>query len=142
MRTKTAQFHEQHDGLTERAELLAEVARELPFLSGPKRQARVSDALAFLREAVLPHTWLDERVLYPSVAERLRDPFATATMGYDHVAIRGLIDDLAAADADDIEDLQRLLYGLHTLIGVHIWKEERLYLGMLERPGWPASCGS
>lgn len=138
MTTNTTQLHEQHDGLTERAELLAEVARELPALGKQERRARVDEALAFLYEAVVPHTWLDERVLYPSVAERLRDPFATATMGYDHVAIRGLIDDLAAADADDVPDLQRLLYGLHTLIGVHIWKEERLYLGMLERPGWPA----
>ena len=98
MTTQTAQFHDQHDGLTERVELLAEVARELPFLGRQARVARVEKALEFLHQAVVPHTWLDERVLYPSVAERLRDPFATATMGYDHVAIRGLIDDLGAAD--------------------------------------------
>ena len=138
MTIQTAQFHDQHDGLTERVELLAEVAGELPSLGREARAARLEEALEFLHRAVVPHTWLDERVLYPSVAERLRDPFATATMGYDHVAIRGLIDDLGAADADDVADLQRLLYGLHTLIAVHIWKEERLYLEMLERPDWPA----
>lgn len=59
-------------------------------------------------------------------------------MNYDHVAIRGLIDDLAAADRDDVDQLQELLYGLYSLIRVHIWKEERLYLAMLDAPSWPA----
>lgn len=69
---------------------------------------------------------------------RLRDPLATATMSYDHVAIRGLIDDLAVADDGDLDLLQEMLYALHALIRVHIWKEERLYLAMLDRPAWPA----
>jgi hypothetical protein len=42
-----------------------------------------------------------------------------------------------AADLDDTDRLQRLLYGLHALIEVHIWKEERLYLTLLESPAWP-----
>ena len=92
----------------------------------------------FLRDEAVPHTTLDERVLYPEVNARLRDPLATATMNYDHVAIRGMIDDLATADRDDVDQLQELLYGLYSLIRVHIWKEERLYLAMLDAPAWPA----
>jgi hypothetical protein len=136
--TATTQLHQQHEGLLERSELLAAVARELPALNPFERATRVGEALAFLQEAVVPHTWLDERILYPRVNERLCDPLATATMGYDHIAIRGLIDDLAAAADDDVDELQRLLYALHALISVHIWKEERLYLTMLDRLGWPA----
>ena len=139
MTTRTTQFHEQHDGLIERAELLAEVARELPALPQHRRTTRVKEAVAFLQDAVVPHTWVDERVLCPWVSDRLCDPLATATMRYDHVALRGMVDDLANTDPDDILELQRLLYGLHALISVHIWKEERLYLAMLERPGWPSS---
>jgi iron-sulfur cluster repair protein YtfE (RIC family) len=139
MMTRTTQFHEQHGGLVERAELLAEVARELAGLPQHRRSTRVKEALVFLQDAVVPHTWVDERVLYPWVSDRLGDPLATATMSYDHVAMRGMVDDLANTDPDDVPELQRLLYGLHALIGMHIWKEERLYLAMLERPAWPST---
>lgn len=137
MSTATTQLHEQHRDLTEQVERLAELARRLPGLQRRQRGEQIREVLSFLQDTVVPHTWLDERVLYPQIGVRLRDPLATAMMGYDHIAIRGLIDDLAAADPDDVDELQRLLYALHALIGVHIWKEERLYLAMLDQPGWP-----
>ena len=131
-------FHDAHAGLREGSELLVEAARALPGVGLEEREALRSRATTFLQDTVVPHTKLDEHVLYPEVANRLGDPLATATMSYDHVAIRGLIDDLVCADIDDLDRLQQLLYGLFALIGVHIWKEERLYLAMLESPGWPA----
>jgi hemerythrin-like domain-containing protein len=134
----TRGFHEAHSGIDDRVELLAETARRLPHAGAVERRALLGDVMRFLRDEIVPHTRLDERVLYPEVNARLGNPLATATMNYDHVAIRGLIDDLEAAGIDDTDELQALLYGLCSLIHVHIWKEERLYLAMLDSPGWPA----
>jgi iron-sulfur cluster repair protein YtfE (RIC family) len=132
------EFHDAHTGLSDHAEMLAEAARLLPTVPAGERAPLLERVTAFLGDEVVPHTKLDERVLFPEVSSRLGDSLATATMNYDHVAIRGLIDDLAAADPDDVNEVQELLYGLHALIRMHIWKEERLYLAMLDRVAWPA----
>jgi hypothetical protein len=73
------------------------------------------------------------------VAERLRDPLATAPLQYEHRAIRWWIDELARADPADTNDLQRLLYGLYALITVHLSREEDLYAGAVDSRRWPAS---
>lgn len=138
MPVATKDFHATHARLREQAELLAEAARLLPGIKPEEREELRDDIVAFLRERVVPHTILDERVLFPEVASRLRDPLATASMNYDHIAIRERTEQLAATDSDNPVGLQQLLYGLHALIDVHIWKEERLYLSMLESPAWPA----
>ncbi|HEY6054656.1 MAG TPA: hemerythrin domain-containing protein, partial [Gaiellaceae bacterium] len=78
-----------------------------------------------------------ERLLYPEVADRLGAPLATASMAYDHLAIRQWITDLEEADPADPDRLQELLYGLDALMRVHIWKENALYLPVVEASGWP-----
>ncbi len=138
MPVATKDFRASHALLREQAELLAEAARLLPGVRPEEREGLRDDIVSFLRERVVPHTLLDERVLFPEVTSRLRDPLATASMNYDHIAIRERTNELAAADPHDPALLQQLLYGLHALIDVHIWKEERLYVTMLESPGWPA----
>lgn len=134
MTVQTRELHDAHTGLSEGAALLAESARLVPALPPDERAALLTQVAAFLDEEVVPHTKLDERVLYSATDARLRDPVAGATMNYDHVAIRGLVDDLLVADRDDVDTLQELLYGLHALIREHVWKEERLYLAMLDGP--------
>ena len=95
------------------------------------------DVLRMLREDIEPHTKLDEQLLYPAAAERLGDPLVAASMNYDHLAIREWIGDIGDTDIDDIPYLQGLLYGLDALIRVHVWKEDALFLGPLQRPSWP-----
>jgi iron-sulfur cluster repair protein YtfE (RIC family) len=131
-------FRDAHARLGKRAELLVDAAQVLPGISRAEREALLADVVSFLRDEIEPHTRLDERVLYPEVADRMGDPLATASMSYDHLAIREWIADLAAADVTDTERLQKLLYGLYALIRVHIWKEERLYLPLFESSSWPA----
>jgi hypothetical protein len=80
---------------------------------------------------------VDERVLYPEVIERLGDPLVTVSMNYDHLAIRSWIDDLANTDARNLGRMQQLLYGLHALITVHMWKSDELYLAALDSVSWP-----
>ena len=82
---------------------------------------------------------MDERVLYPAVCERLGDPQVTAPLRYEHRAIRWWINEIARADITDVEELRRLLYGMHALLRVHLSREEELYADALDSPGWPAS---
>lgn len=130
-------LRQEHRQLRELADELCEAARALPTLGEEERSDVHRELVRLLRRQVWPHTWLDERVLYPEVTERLGDPLVTASMNYDHQAIRSWIDDLDEADARNVGRLQRLLYGLHALITVHTWKEDELYLAALDSASWP-----
>ena len=126
--------------LEERAELLTEAARRLRLsdLTAAEREELRTRALAFLRQDIVGHMLTEERVLYPKVAQRLGDPLAAAPLNYVHGAIRWWIDEIARADIADVDELQRLLYGVHALIKVHLSREEDLYAGALDSAPWPA----
>jgi hemerythrin-like domain-containing protein len=141
MNTRVQSLRDEHRVLQEQADELCEAARAVAMLDVDGRRAIQEQLVDFLRDRVAPHTRLDERVLYPEVTARLGDPLATASMNYDHLAIRQWIDDIAEADASNVSQLQQLLYGLHALISVHIWKEDELYLAALESPSWPGPSG-
>jgi hypothetical protein len=133
-----AGFHRQHGEIERTCADLVETARRLRSLEPGARRSehrRLLDALAPLEG----HMLLDERQLYHAVARRLGDPLATATMSYDHRAIRAWLGRLAGADPDDVQELEELLYGLAALIRVHVRKERELYLAMLESGSWPAA---
>jgi iron-sulfur cluster repair protein YtfE (RIC family) len=134
----TGQFHEAYATLRAATRTLRRAARDAPGMSSSQRRAARDSVLSSL-STVETHMRLDEQVMYPAVAERLRDRLATASMRYDHLAIRDWLRRLRAADPNQPELLQELLYGLDALIRVHLWKEEALYLRMLESPSWPAS---
>jgi hypothetical protein len=78
-------------------------------------------------------------VLYPEMEARLGSPLAAAAIAYDHLAIRSWIAKIAAADEEDVETMQELLYGLDALIRVHLWKEDELFVKPLGSSSWPAS---
>lgn len=124
--------------LEEHAELLNEAARAMPGLPPAEREELRAHVLSFLQHELGDHLRMDERLLYPKIAERLGDPLAPAPLNYDNRAIRWCIDEIAGADINDVPELQRLLYGLHVLIKVHLSREQDLYLGALESPAWPA----
>jgi hypothetical protein len=125
--------------LEERAEFLSEAARELPRLSPEQREELRTRVLSFLRHEIGEHMRTDQRLLYPKIAERLGDPLAAAPMNYDHRAIRWWIDEIARAEITETSELQRLLYGIHALIKVHLSREEDLYVGALESEAWPGA---
>jgi hypothetical protein len=124
--------------LEKRAELLSDAARTLPTAEPADRASLQARALAFLRGDVREHFEMDERLLFPRLAERLGDPLAAAPMRYEHCAIRWWTDRIARADPADVDELQQLLYGVHALIRVHLSREEDLHVGVLESPEWPA----
>jgi hemerythrin-like domain-containing protein len=133
------QFREQHDVFRAWTDELRAAARLLPTLDDSVRLALLADLIAFLQEKIEPHTHVDEQVLYPEAAARMGSPLATASMAYDHLAIRSWIAKLAEADEDDVSTLQELLYGLDALIRVHLWKEDELMVRPLDSAVWPAS---
>ena len=133
MGTLTESLHREHEVFLDELEHIRLAARDLARLSPEGRSEAVGRTLDFLRDTLVPHAKVEERELYPKVARLLGHPEATATMIYDHLAIRERIADLADADTDDIERLRELLYGLYALIRAHFWKEEELYLPLLDR---------
>ena len=139
MTVYTDTFRKAHAEIGEQTEALRLAAARMPGLSLEERRATLDELLEFLHGDVEPHTRYDERYLYPEVAARLGAPLATASMNYDHMAIRQWIAELAETDPSDAAKLQELLYGLDAIIRVHIWKENELYLPAVGSATWPAS---
>jgi DUF438 domain-containing protein len=138
MAVHTRGFREAHAGLSNELERLRTLAERYPELTEEQRRSEHEQIVAFLHDKVEPHTKLDERLLYPEVAERLGDALVATSMNYDHLAIRHWIAELATADPHDTAHLQQLLYGLEAIIRVHIWKEEELFVKPLESGSWPS----
>ena len=138
---ETETLRQDHAKLREDVEHIRLAARELPAVSAEERHAIVGRVLDFLRETLLPHAEEEERWLYAAVGEALGNPESTRPMTHDHIAIRARAIELAATEDSDVDRLQELLYGLYALISVHFWKEEQLYLPLLERPAWPVFDG-
>lgn len=133
------QFIKRHDEFRAWTDTLRMAARQLPALDPSARLAVIADLVSFLHESVEPHTRVDEQVLYPEIEARLGSPLAAAAIAYDHLAIRSWIAKIAAADEEDVETMQELLYGLDALIRVHLWKEDELFVKPLGSSSWPAS---
>jgi hypothetical protein len=132
----TADPHEAHAALRRHVDNIKLAARELPDISPEERHELTARILDFLRDTLLPYLDEEDRSVYPAVAEILGNVDATAPMIYDHIAIRARIVELGATEDVDLDRLQCLLYGLHALIAVHLWKEERLYMSLFDRPAW------
>ena len=132
-------FESKHDEFRAWTDKLRAAARELPQLDEGERLSLLADLVAFLQERIEPHTRIDEVVLYPTAESRSGSPLASASMAYDHLAIRSWIAKLAEADEEDVATLQELLYGLDALIRVHLWKEDELFVKPLRSSTWPAS---
>lgn len=137
----TETLRQDHAKLRDDVEQIRLAARELPVVSPEERHAIVEGVLDFLRETLLPHAEEEEQWLYAAVGEVLGNPESTRPMTHDHIAIRARAIELAATEDSDVDRLQELLYGLYALISVHFWKEEQLYLPLLERPAWPVFDG-
>lgn len=99
----------------------------------------------FLTSELLPHAQGEERTLYPALDPLLRAPEVspTATMRVDHEYLGQYARDITATAqalraAPDTErtaltrQLARQLLKLQTLFAVHLAKEERVYLPVVE----------
>ena len=124
----TEPFRREHEALLEHIEHLAHAAREIPQLSAEERDVLRARILGFLHATLLPHAKAEEEILYPQWAKLVGFPEAAVPMVHDHEAIVARIERLEAANIDDVDTLQELLYGLYALVSVHFRKEEDLQL--------------
>lgn len=138
---ETEAVRQEHAHLREHVDHIRLAARELPTVSPEERREILARILDFLRNTLLPHAEEEEQGLYAAVGEALGNPEATRPMTHDHIAIRARVIELGMIGSEDVDRLQELLYGLYALISVHFWKEEQLYLPLLERPAWPVFDG-
>lgn len=100
---------------------------------------------SFLTDELLPHTQGEERVLYPALDPVIaQHGSATATMRVDHEYITSFIHQAAElvgklrpvgrSERDPFAaQLQQVLAQLQTLLMVHLAKEERVYLPLVEQ---------
>ena len=127
-------FLDEHAKLTVELERIRETAAELPSLSVAERKRRIKRVLRFVEGRLALHAEAEELELYPAVAHHLRHPLATAVMVFDHELMRERARELRETDAEDVERLQELLYGLQAVLDAHFRKEEQFYLPLLDRP--------
>lgn len=126
-------------------ELASTLQAQVNALEGDQGDTGPNALVAFLKSDLLPHAQGEEISLYPVVdglvAEHARP---TATMSIDHEIIEGYIREiertasaLAAAKNGNRASLQEhlVLLGrqLEALFQVHLEKEERVYLPLLEK---------
>ena len=136
-------FSVEHDALRPRRDHLLQLADSIG--TGPDRSdlAPAHEALELLRSELEPHEIAEEQSLYPLVANALGGADPTAVMARGHVEISrqiarlaALLDGLAASQQapspEDVDEVRRLLYGLHAILELHTSQEDEGYLSLAE----------
>ena len=124
-------FYREHEQLGADVVQIRAVALEIPRLSLGERAVAVDRVLDFLRHELRQHAESEERSFYPRLGRILGDARALAPMVYDHQMIGTWTAALAQADLADTQLLQELLFVLHAVIKLHLWKEEEIYFPLL-----------
>ena len=141
MNTITQPLRDEHKELLPKIERIRVVADSVGFLPVAILRVQVAELHRFLVQDLVPHAKAEDVALYPVVAEIMGAPEATATMRHDHVEVAGLVDELGALEPElaapslplEVERaLRRILYGLYTLVKVHVVEEEEIYLPILD----------
>ncbi len=126
-------------------ELAKTLSMQAEALAEGRPQANPQALIEFLKNDLLPHARSEEASLYPMMNELVHDHGqATATMSVDHEFIGNFIRQIeeagrALASVPDAErpalrkQLGRLALQLEALFEVHLQKEERVYLPLLEK---------
>ena len=109
-------------------------ARDLPAMDLWERIDVIERITSFLAEVLLPHTAAEQRVLYPGAALLLGEHDDSEDVANDRLAVRGLLRQLADADASDPGAIQEVLYALYAILSAHFWREEALFLKLAALP--------
>ena len=136
----TEPIRAEHRALLPRIHELDVAGTWIPTAPPPVVHEKVTQAVDFLRDELVPHAHAEEEALYPAVEGCMQAPGATDTMSRDHVEIVRLTDELASV-RDELEDppteaqrdrLASLLHSLHAIVVLHFAKEEEIYLPILD----------
>ena len=92
---------------------------------------------------IIPHETDEDHLLYPVIATALGGTDPTGTMSRAHSEIArlsaqvGMVIERVGDDAPaagDVQDLQRLLYGLYALLELHFAQEDENFLSLADGP--------
>lgn len=137
----TEPLREEHQHLLPQIEKLRVVADCVGDFSRDHLQRSIDEVYHFLAHSLIPHAAAEEAVLYPAVGKVLGTPQATTAMSRDHVEISRLTEQLRILrsrifqpDFDGVTamELRRVLYGLYSVVKLHLAKEEEIYLPILD----------
>ncbi|RMF92598.1 MAG: DUF2249 domain-containing protein [Nitrospinota bacterium] len=118
---------------------------QIAHLAAGRPEADPAALVTFLHTELLPHAVGEEHHLYPAIEPLLKaHGEATATMRVDHTFLEEYIrqidhtvQKLSTAAGEERatlhHQLQRLTWQLEALLRVHLEKEERIYLPLLEQ---------
>ncbi len=138
---------------TEHRELAAPIDRIRALADGlgsmPAREAaaELAQVRVFLAETLVPHEELEDREVFPMLANALGNDDVTAALHRTHTEIfhlvrfvGRLVDEVGPEGpaTEDLTDLRRVLYGLDAILRLHMAQEEELYLALGEAGATPA----
>jgi hypothetical protein len=138
------QIREEHRRLLPGIQRLRALADRLDILPPSEAQCDLSEARRFLTEEILPHDQSEDAEFYPLVAKALGGSDPMRIMARQHVEILHLVnlfgrimDELPpdGPDAEDMRELRRILYALHTILSLHFAQEDESYLAILDTGG-------
>lgn len=142
MTSITQSLRDEHQDLMPNVEFLRSAADMVGEVPLETLRHEVAQAREFLAGTLVPHAEAEDAALYPTVSQLIGSEEAIAIMKRDHVEIAHLTEELnliyqrlggmslAPAQA---RALRRILYGLHTLVKVHMHKEEAILFPLLDR---------
>jgi hypothetical protein len=131
----------EHDALRPVIERVRIVADRLATLPGPAVHEELVQLEALLRDELLPHERQDDKELYPKVAHMLGGEDPMAAMSRTHREIFNLARLLSRMAADLPNEgpdpalrreLQRILYGLEAILGLHFAQEEEVFRALTD----------
>ena len=137
----TQRFQIEHLAIRADLDRLLSVADALGTMERTRAMTEVRAVQKLLVEEVGPHEEAEQEILYPALERVLGGREPTAPMSRAHFEIAHqirrlgqLIDDIGVEgpDDEDIEEIRRLLYGLHAILRLHTLQEEESYLSLGE----------
>ena len=136
-----------HSTLRPDVALLRDAAARLGVGGDAEAMDAVHLAYRLLVDEIAPHEEEEDRLLYPVIAGVLGGTDPTGTMSRAHAEIAKLTAQLGmviarvgtvAPEPTDVQELQRLLYGLYALLELHFGQEDESFLSLADDVHTPA----
>jgi heavy metal translocating P-type ATPase len=130
----------EHRELQSGIDRLRTTAERLATLDPVAARTALTDTTRFLNDELLPHELAEEHDAYPLLADAAGGEDPTSPLRHTHREIVRLVRLLThtvthlpaeGMEPEDLPELQRMLYGLHAILRLHMAQEEEAY-GVLD----------
>jgi iron-sulfur cluster repair protein YtfE (RIC family) len=135
--------HEHHERILAHVDRMPEMADALLTASADDVRASVIATGEFLNGTLLPHVQAAEQSVYPELERMFQNRHSMRPMRNEHDEVRRLVAEYGKLSADLREGrvtlgrglaLRRVIFGLYSLLKVHL-AEEEAYLRIVDRSG-------